>query len=157
MNKYNEPTFIIKIIFINLHKNYFSMNSRIRNAITRQFKCIFPDSLNDQDNLFGGIAMKWMDEVAYIAATRYAKKKMVTVSCDKIQFLSPIKSGTIAEIIGKVSKVKNVTIEIQVEIFLEDKYSDERQKVVEASFTFAAVNENNNPIRIENREIVELV
>jgi len=133
------------------------MNSRIKNAETRQFKCIFPESLNDQDNLFGGIAMKWMDEVAYITASRYAKKKMVTVSCDKIQFLSPIKSGTIAEIIGKITQVKNVTIEIQVEIFLEDKYSDERKKVVEALFTFAAVNEKNKPVRIDNKEYAELV
>lgn len=133
------------------------MNSRIKNAETRQFKCIFPDSLNDQDNLFGGIAMKWMDEVAYITATRYAKMKMVTVSCNKIKFLSPIKSGTIAEIIGKVTQVKNVTIEIQVEIFLEDKYSDERQKAVYALFTFAAVNENNKPLRIDKREYAEMV
>lgn len=59
-----------------------------------------------------------MDGVAYITATRFAKKKMITVSSDKIQFLLPIKSGAIAEIIDNVSKVKNVTIEIHVEIYL---------------------------------------
>ena len=133
------------------------MDSRIKKVETRQFKVIFPKYLNDQDNLFGGIAMKWMDEVAYITATRFAKKKMVTVSTDKIKFLSPIKAGTIAEIIGKVTTVKNVTIEIQVEIYLEDKYSDKRQKVVEALFTFAAINEKNKPVPINKNECANLI
>ncbi len=121
------------------------MDSRVKKSETRQFRIIFPKNLNDQGTLFGGMAMQWMDEVAYITATRFAKKKMVTVSSEKVQFLLPIKSGTIAEIVGKVSKVKNVTIEIRVEIYLEEMYSDLRQKVVEASFTFAAINNFNKP------------
>ncbi|MDX5585096.1 MAG: hotdog domain-containing protein [Aureibaculum sp.] len=124
------------------------MDSRIKKSETRQFRIIFPKNLNDQGTLFGGTAMQWMDEVAYITATRFAKKKMVTVSSEKVQFLLPIKSGTIAEIVGKVSKVKNVTIEIHVEIYLEEMYSDLKQKVVEASFTFAATNNFNKPIPI---------
>lgn len=133
------------------------MDSRINKSETRQFRVIFPKNLNDQNTLFGGTTMKWMDEVAYITATRFAKKKMVTVSSDKIQFLSPIKSGTIAEIIGKVSKVKNVTIEIHVEIYLEDMYSDVRQKVVKALFTFAAINDVNKPVPINKRDHSKLV
>lgn len=119
---------------------------------TRQFKVIFPNTLNDHDTLFGGIAMQWMDEVAYITAIRFSKKKMVTVSSEKVQFLLPMKSGTIAEIIGKVTKVKNVKIEIQVEIYIEDMYTDNRQKAVDALFTFAAINDENKPIPINIKE-----
>ncbi len=119
---------------------------------TRQFKVIFPNTLNDHDTLFGGTAMQWMDEVAYITATRFARKKMVTVTVDKVQFLLPIKSGLIAEIVGKIVKVKNVKIEIQVEIYIEDMYSDNRQKAVDALFTFAAINDENKPIPINIKE-----
>ncbi len=118
----------------------------------RQFKVIFPNTLNDHDTLFGGIAMQWMDEVAYITAIRFSKKKVVTVSAEKVQFLLPMKSGTIAEIIGKVTKVKNVKIEIQVEIYIDDMYSDNRQKAVDALFTFAAINDENKPIPINTKE-----
>ncbi|MGB9755376.1 MAG: acyl-CoA thioesterase [Desulfurella sp.] len=128
------------------------MDDRIMKSETRQFKVIFPNTLNDHDTLFGGIAMQWMDEVAYITAIRFSKKKMVTVSSDKIQFLLPMKSGTIAEIIGKVTKVKNVKIEIQVEIYIEDMYADNRQKAVDALFTFAAINDENKPIPINSKE-----
>jgi acyl-CoA hydrolase len=91
--------------------------------VTRKFKVIFPSTLNDHDTLFGGIAMQWMDEVAYITATRFTRMKMVTVSSEKVNFLLPMKSGTIAEIIGRAVKTKSVKIEIQVEIFMEDMYS----------------------------------
>jgi len=128
------------------------MDSRIMKSETRQFKVIFPNTLNDHDTLFGGIAMQWMDEVAYITAIRFSKKKMVTVSSEKVQFLLPMKSGTIAEIIGKVTKVKNVKIEIQVEIYIEDMYTDNRQKAVDALFTFAAINDENKPIPINIKE-----
>jgi len=128
------------------------MDDRIMKSETRQFKVIFPNTLNDHDTLFGGTAMQWMDEVAYITAIRFTKQKMVTVSVEKVQFLLPIKSGTIVEIIGKVIKVKNVKIEIEVEIYIEDMYTDNRQKAVDALFTFAAINDENKPIPIDNKK-----
>ena len=128
------------------------MEERIMKSKTRQFKVIFPSMLNDHDTLFGGTAMQWMDEVAYITAIRFSKKKMVTVSAEKVHFLLPMKSGTIAEIIGKVTKVKSVKIEIQVEIHVEDMYSEHRQKAVDAIFTFAAINDENKPVRINMKE-----
>ena len=44
----------------------FMMEERIIQSETRQFKAIFPNTLNANETLFGGQAMKWMDEVAYI-------------------------------------------------------------------------------------------
>jgi len=124
------------------------MENRIINSETRQCKLIFPNTLNDHDTLFGGIAMKWMDEVAYITAIKFLKKKVVTVSAENVDFLLPVKAGTIAEIIGIVKTVKNATIEIKVEIFIEEMYADNRQKAVDAVFTFAAINDENKPIPI---------
>jgi len=118
---------------------------------TKQCKVIFPHTLNDHNTLFGGTVMQWMDEVAYITATRFAKKKMVTVSVDHIKFLKPIKPGTIAEIIGKVVKTGNVKIEIQIEIYTEDIQSDQRQKSVTAQFIFAAVDHENKPIPLAKK------
>ncbi len=122
------------------------MIDRITNSETKQDKIVFPGDLNNNSTLFGGIAMQWMDEVAYITAIRFAKKKMVTVSVEKIQFLFPIKAGEIVEIIGKVVKTGYVKLEILVEIFIEDIISNQRQKAISALFTFAAVDHLNKPI-----------
>ena len=77
---------------------------------TRQVKIIFKDSINDQSTLFGGTALKWMDEVAYITATRFCRKRVVTISVDKINFKKPIPHGSIIELVGNVGIIgKNVS------------------------------------------------
>jgi acyl-CoA hydrolase len=116
------------------------------------YKVIFPNTLNDHDTLFGGIAMQWMDEVAYITATRFTRKRMVTVSSEKVQFILPVRSGTIAEITGNVIRVGTVKIDVQVEIYIEEMYTDKRKKAVQALFTFAAIDEDFNPVIIDYYE-----
>lgn len=124
------------------------MNSKIDKLITTQYKVVFSKMLNDQNNLFGGIAMQWMDEVAYITAMRFTRKKMVTVSTDRIKFLKPIKPGEIVEIIGTVAKVGLAKITIQVELFTEQLDTEIKQKAIQGFFVFAAIDKNNKPMRI---------
>jgi len=121
----------------------------IRHSETHQFRMIFDKSLNDKGNLFGGQAMKWMDEVAYITALRFARMTVVTISVDNVKFLKAIKPASMIEIIGRVIKVDHVKINIRIEIYTETQHSDTREKAVEATFVFAAVNNENKPIRIE--------
>ncbi len=123
-------------------------NNRIQNAITRVFKAGFPDSTNHYDTLFGGTAMHMMDEVAFITATRYARQKMVTVSSDRIYFSVPIPASTIIELIGTVSHIGNTSMKVKVDIFIEQMYSDERQKAVSGEFTFVAMGDNKKPTKI---------
>jgi acyl-CoA hydrolase len=124
------------------------MSNTINNSVTSQFKVVFPTALNNHETLFGGEALKWMDEVAYIAAVRFTRKKMVTVCTDKIKFLQPIKSGSIVEIVGKVIKISAVKIDVLVEIYMEEMFDEKRLKAISGVFTFAAVNNKNKPIAI---------
>jgi len=124
--------------------------------ITTQYKVVLPNTLNAHETLFGGIAMQWMDEVAYIEAIRYTKKKMVTVSTDNIKFLKPIKPGQIVEIVAKIINETALKLLIEVDIFAEELYSYKREKAVTSVFTFAAVDDNNRPVRIK-REVLEAV
>ena len=117
-------------------------------STTTQFKKVFKNSVNDHNTLFGGEAMKWMDEVAYITAIRFCNEKLVTISTGNIQFLHAIPIGSIIQIIGKVVKVGNVKIEINVEIFKEDTSSAKLEKSVEGNFFFAAIDENAHPKRL---------
>lgn len=117
-------------------------------AETKQVKVVFKNLVNDHNTLFGGIALKWMDEVAYITATRFCRKKLVTISTGKISFKKPIPYGTIVELVGTVSNVSAAKLEINIKIYIEEKYTDSRELAVEGNFLFAAVDDNNQPIRI---------
>lgn len=125
-----------------------TLQERIELSKTSIFKAVFPNTTNHYDTLFGGTAMQLMDEVAFITATRFTRKKVVTISSDKINFTSPIPAGTIIELIGKVSKIGNTSLDVKVEIYIEEMYSDERKKAISGSFTFVAVDENKKPTPI---------
>ena len=121
---------------------------RIAKSETHIFKAVFPNSTNHYDTLFGGTAMHAMDEVAFITATRFSRQKMVTVSSDRIDFKKPIPAGTIIELIGKVAYVGNTSLKIKVEIYIEQMYSEHREKAVTGEFTFVAIDENKKPVKI---------
>jgi len=123
-------------------------NDRIAKSTSRIFKAVFPDSTNHYDTLFGGTAMQLMDEVAFITATRYSRQKMVTVSSSKIDFQKPIAAGTIIELVGEVSNVGNTSLKVKVDIFVEQMYSDNREKAITGEFTLVAINEDKQAIRI---------
>ena len=125
-----------------------SIEEKIKQSETRIFKAVFPNTTNHYDTLFGGTAMAMMDEIAFITATRFTRKICVTVSSDRIDFRKPIPAGTIIELIGRVSKVGNTSLEITVEIFIEQMYSDHREKAITGNFTFVALDENKKPTKV---------
>lgn len=125
-----------------------SIEQKIQAAETRIFKVVFPNTTNHYDTLFGGLAMYLMDEVAFITATRFSRKKMVTVSSGKIDFNQPIPADTIIELIGRVVRVGKTSLDVEVQIFVEEMYQDVRKQAIKGIFTFVAIDENKKPISV---------
>ena len=121
---------------------------RIEASKTSIFKAVFPNTTNHYDTLFGGTALQLMDEVAFITATRFSRQKMVTVSSERIDFTHPIPAGTIIELKGKVSHVGNTSLRVSVEIYVEQMYSEEREKAISGEFSFVALDENKKPMKV---------
>lgn len=124
------------------------VEERIDQSETRIFKTVFPNTTNHYDTLFGGTAMHLMDEVAFIAATRFSRQVMVTVSSDKIDFTKSIPAGTIIELVARVTHLGNTSLQVGVEIFVEQMYATGRELAVRGNFTFVAIDENKNPVKI---------
>ena len=125
-----------------------NIEEKISQSETRIFKAVFPNTTNHYDTLFGGTAMLLMDEVAFIAATRFCRKRVVTVSSDRIDFTKPIPAGSIIELIGKVVHVGKTSLKVQVEIFIEEMYSFNREKAISGTFTFVAIDEQKKPVQV---------
>ena len=86
---------------------------------TRVTKAVFPPTTNHHNTLFGGTALAWMDEVSFITATRFCRLPLVTVSTDRIDFNHPIPAGSIVELVGRVVKVGNTSLKVEVEVYLK--------------------------------------
>lgn len=125
-----------------------NLEERKNLARTRTFKAVFPSDTNHYDTLFGGAALQLMDEVAFIAATRFSREKVVTVSSDKVNFKKPIPTGSLVELDARIGKVGNSSIEVLVDVYKENMYSDEREVALHGSFVLVAIDENKKPIKL---------
>ncbi|HFX17747.1 MAG TPA: acyl-CoA thioesterase [Flavobacteriales bacterium] len=124
------------------------LEQRLKQAETHVFKVVFPNTTNHYDTLFGGNALQIMDEVAFIAATRFSRKRMVTVSTSQIDFKKPIPADTIIEVIGSIVRVGRTSLDVLVEIYKEEMYDYRREKAIEGIFTFVAIGKDKQPTPI---------
>ena len=125
-----------------------SVDEKIAKSETRIFKAVFPNTTNHYDTLFCGTALHLLDEASFICATRFSRKKVVTVSTEKIDFTTPIPQGTIVELVAKVDKVGSTSCVVKVDIFMEDMYSSKRDKAVTGYFTFVAIGDDKKSVAI---------
>lgn len=121
-----------------------SIDERIKKSRTKVFKAVFPGETNHYDTLFGGTALQWMDEVAFIAATRFTREKVVTVSSDKVNFKMPIPAGTFVELDAQIVRVGNTSIEVSVDVYREDMYVENRVLALHGNFIFVSLDKAKN-------------
>lgn len=125
-----------------------NLEQKIEASETRIFKAVFPNTTNHYDTLFGGTAMQLMDEIAFITATRFSRKKCVTVSSDRIDFQKPIPAGTIIELVGRIARVGKTSLDVKVDIYIEQMYKDHREKAITGNFTLVALDERKRPTAV---------
>lgn len=126
-----------------------SFEKQIEQSRTVITKAVFPNTTNHYDTLYGGQALDWMDEVAFITATRFSRQRMVTVSSDQVSFKKPIPSGTIIELVGKVTHVGTSSLKVSVEMHMENMYDTDRTLAVKGAFSFVAIDENKKPEKLK--------
>ncbi|MET4138285.1 acyl-CoA thioesterase [Pedobacter sp. UYP1] len=121
---------------------------KIDQSETHVFKVVFPDTTNHHNTMFGGRILMMMTETAFMTATRFCRKSFVLVSSGQIDFKKPIPAGSMVELVGRVERIGNTSIVIQVEVYLEKMREEFREKVVGGAFTLVAIDEDNKPVLI---------
>lgn len=111
-------------------------------------KIVLPNDTNTLGNLFGGQLLAWMDEIAAISAHRHCKRVVVTASINHVSFSNPIKFADIVTLEAKVSRAFTSSMEVFVDVYVEDHVTGKRVKCNEAIYNFVAVDQNNRPIEV---------
>ncbi len=118
---------------------------RMAQSKSYQTKTVFPGYTNHHNTLFGGQAMAWMDDIAFVAATRFCRKPLVTISTDRIDFKEAIPSGSFCELIAQVITVGNTSLKVKVDIYLENMYEDNKHHAISGTFSFVALDADRKP------------
>lgn len=111
-------------------------------------KVVLPNDTNQLNNLFGGQLMAWMDEIAAVSAHRHCKRVVVTAAINNVAFKSPIALADIVTLEAKVSRAFTSSMEVFIDVFVEDRITGVKRKSNEAIFNFVAVDQNGSPIEV---------
>jgi len=114
----------------------------------RMLEIVFPDHTNHLGTLFGGQALAWMDKAAFIAASRYARRTVVTARSDQVDFRLPIRQGQLVETVARVVEVGNTSMQVQVDVVAEDLLSGARELCTRGRFVMVALDEGGAPTRV---------
>lgn len=110
---------------------------------------VMPNHTNHQGSLFGGHALGLMDHAGWVAATRYARRSMVTVASDRVEFKVPVRAGQLVELVARIVKVGRTSVTVGVDMYAEDVATGDRRLATSGSFVFVAVGDDGRPVPIE--------
>lgn len=102
---------------------------------------VFPYMVNQYGTLFGGNALQWMDKAAWICATRFSRKTMVTIASDRVEFKKPVLKGDMVELCARVKKVGRTSITVEVFMYSEKALSGKRELATKGEFIMVAVDD----------------
>jgi len=119
-----------------------------KETLTISSKLVLPNDTNTLGNLFGGQLLAWMDEISSISAHRHCKRVVVTASVNNVSFKTPIHHADIVIMEAKVTRAFTSSMEVWVDVFVEDHVKGTRTKANEAIYNFVAVDQNGAPIAV---------
>lgn len=114
----------------------------------RMLEIVFPDHTNHLGTLFGGQALAWMDKAAFIAATRYSRRSVVTARSEQVDFRLPIRQGELVETIARVVGVGRTSMQVEVEVVSEDLLSGARALCTRGRFVMIALDREGRPTQV---------
>ena len=109
---------------------------------------VLPSETNPLNNLFGGELLARMDRAASIAARRHSRRITVTASVNHVAFNRAIPLGSVVTVEAAISRTFNTSMEVFIDVWIEDRFTGERSKANEAIYTFVAVDDTGKPTSI---------
>lgn len=114
----------------------------------RLWEIVFPDHANHLGTLFGGQALAWMDKAAFLAATRYARRTVVTARSEQVDFHVPVRQGQLVELVARVAEVGRSSMRVDVELHAEDPHAGTRELCTRGRFTMIALAVDGTPVAV---------
>jgi acyl-CoA hydrolase len=107
-----------------------------------------PDMANFSGNVHGGTILKFLDQVAYACASRYAGRYVVTLSVDQVMFRQPIHVGELVHFLASVNHTGTSSMEIGIKVVAENIRSQVVRHANSCFFTMVAVGEDGKPVPV---------
>lgn len=114
-------------------------------AVRDQVHMVFPNDLNSNNTVFGGLILAQLDRIAAVVADRHAGGVCVTVGVDAVQFMAPARGGDVLIFSAAVNRAWTTSMEVGCKVEAEKIGGGDRRHILSAYLTFVAMDENARP------------
>ncbi|AXQ31186.1 acyl-CoA thioesterase [Solimonas sp. K1W22B-7] len=114
-------------------------------AVREQVYMVFPNDLNANDTVFGGLIMAQMDRFAAVVADRHAGGVCVTASVDAVHFVAPARRGDVLIFNSAVNRAWTSSMEVGVKVDAQGYDGSNRRHILSAYLTFVALDDAGKP------------
>lgn len=115
----------------------------------RFVEIVFPHHCNHLGTLFGGQALAWMDKAAFLVASRFAGRTVVTARSDRIDFREAVKLGEIVELAATVTGVGRSSMTVRVRMLSEATPGAAQRLATSGEFVMVAVDEAGRAVAVQ--------
>lgn len=113
------------------------------------FTLVRPEHLNHHGYLFGGVMLKWVDENAWMAASReYPNRTLVTVGMDACHFKHRVDNGSILRFHINKDKQGRTSVTYSVSVYATSPDQSEEKEVFSTSVSFVHLNPKGRPCEL---------
>lgn len=120
----------------------------VRESISEYSELALPNDANGLGNVLGGKVMHLVDLAGAMAAIRHARRPVVTLSVDRLQFLHPVRIGELIVLRSSVNRVFRTSMEVGVKVTTENLLTGDKRHTCSAYLTFVALDEDRKPTPI---------
>jgi len=107
-----------------------------------------PDMANFAGSVHGGTILKFLDQVAYACASRYAARYVVTLSVDQVMFREPIHVGELVTFLAAVNHTGTSSMEVGIKVLAENIRTQAVRHANSCFFTMVAVDDERKPVAV---------
>ncbi len=111
-------------------------------------RLVMPEDTNTFGTLMGGVLMHWMDMCAAISARRHSNSYAMTVTVDRIRFISPVRLGEVVNIESEVTRTFRSSMEVGLRVIAENLKTGEKRLCTSTYFSFVAVDSEGHSLTV---------
>ncbi len=107
-----------------------------------------PKDSNPAGDIFGGWMLSQMDLAGASCASRFSRKRIVTVGIQAMSFHQPVFIGDEVSFYAEIVRAGRTSVTVKIDSYALRRESFDYVRVTEGLFTYVAIDDARNPIPI---------
>ena len=127
----------------------------VEESIVEMTELVLPEDTNPHGSIFGGRVLALVDKCAAVVAMRHARREVLTLLLDSVEFKNPVHLGDVLLLRGRINAAFNSSMEIEVEVHSEAPLTGEDKLTTRAFVTMVALDANGRPTAVPELRLVD--